>query len=81
MKSHLFGERVDDRQRDQEPLRILMELHNGPALAAVEEAVEGLSPPLLLVDRARLLGPFVYGEQEASADKLFVYVHRGRRHE
>ena len=70
-------ERVHHRQRLEEPLRVLMRLHDPCLLGGGEEAVEGLRGTLPLVDRAGLAPVLVDRQDDAAVQELLVDVDRG----
>lgn len=61
-------------ERTKEPLRVLVQLLDARSLLPLEKPRERLCPPLLPMDRLRLLPPFVHRLDEAAVQELLVHL-------
>ena len=68
------GERVDHRERSQQPLRVAMQAQHLAFAFLGDEAVERATEPLLPMDGCGLLAAFVHAQDQAAVHQLFVDV-------
>ena len=77
-EAQLIGVRVDDRQRPQQTLRVLMQRLDAGALGGQPQRLERLVSPLQRLNGLRLLRALVHVDHEATIGQFRVDIERGR---
>ena len=81
-EGQLLGEGVGDEQRPQQPLGVLLDLHDLVPVLVGEQSVQRLALPLKRVDGPGLGPLLVDGQDQATVEELLVHVDgRGRQHD